>query len=33
MESAFLKIPDNLRPTSFFHFFKGILSGSDTEDL
>ena len=31
MEITFLNIPDNLRPTYFFHFFKGISSGSDTE--
>ena len=30
VESTFLNIPDNLRPTYFFHFFKGISSGSDT---
>ena len=31
VESNFLNIPDNLKPTYFFNFFIGILSGSDTE--
>ena len=31
VESTFLNIPDNLRPTYFFHFFIGISSVSDTE--
>ena len=31
VESTFLNIPDNLRPTYFLHFFIGISSGSDTE--
>ena len=30
VESAFLNIPDHLRPTCFLHFFKEISPSSDT---